>query len=96
MKSVTDPFLLPDEIIHKITAVFNEEMELGLEVNPKRQSSLAMANTFIPKHLTGDGKSCCNICMIIMQNLNFLTTRGFFFIFRLDKNDFKPIVPGNK
>lgn len=54
VKNVTDPFLLSDDVIHKITAVFEDEMELGLETHPERQSSLQMANTFIPKHLTGD------------------------------------------
>lgn len=54
---MTDSFLLSDETIHKIRAVLEEEMELGLQTNPERPSSLQMANTFIPKHLTGDGKA---------------------------------------
>lgn len=53
---VTGEFLLTDAVIHRISAVFEEEMVLGLKIQPERQSSLQMANTFIPKHLSGNEK----------------------------------------
>ncbi|XP_042913330.1 uncharacterized protein [Parasteatoda tepidariorum] len=55
LKSVTDDYLLADDIIKKINDVFESEMQLGLMKNPPVESSLQMANTFIPKHLSGDG-----------------------------------------
>nr|XP_042901640.1 hexokinase-2 [Parasteatoda tepidariorum] len=56
LKSVTDDYLLADDIIKKINDVFESEMQLGLMKNPPVESSLQMANTFIPKHLSGDEK----------------------------------------
>ncbi|GIY23592.1 hexokinase type 2 [Caerostris extrusa] len=53
IKSITDPYLLSDDIIKHVNEIFEEELELGLKKNPKKQSSLQMANTFVPKLLSG-------------------------------------------
>ncbi|GIY43228.1 hexokinase type 2 [Caerostris darwini] len=56
IKSITDPYLLSDDIIKHVNEIFEEELELGLKKNPKKQSSLQMANTFVPKLLSGHEK----------------------------------------
>ncbi|GFQ90873.1 phosphotransferase [Trichonephila clavata] len=58
VKLLTDPYLLPDSIIKRVIETFESELELGLEKNPNTQSSLQMANTFVPKLLSGNGKFC--------------------------------------
>ncbi|GFT78569.1 hexokinase type 2 [Nephila pilipes] len=57
VKLVTDPYLLPDDIIKQVNETFESELELGLKKNPTELSSLQMANTFVPKlfgHEKGD------------------------------------------
>ncbi|KAG8194447.1 hypothetical protein JTE90_011055 [Oedothorax gibbosus] len=56
IKKLTDDFLLTDDIIKKITETFENELELGLAKHPAKPSSLQMANTFVPKLLTGHEK----------------------------------------
>jgi len=56
LHSITDDFLLTDDIIKRIDKVFESELLLGLMKNPPKASSLQMANTFIPKHLSGNEK----------------------------------------
>ncbi|GFR30106.1 hexokinase type 2 [Trichonephila clavata] len=56
VKLLTDPYLLPDSIIKRVIETFESELELGLEKNPNTQSSLQMANTFVPKLLSGNEK----------------------------------------
>ncbi|GFX77188.1 hexokinase-1 [Trichonephila clavipes] len=56
VKLVTDPYLLPDSIIKCVIETFESELELGLKKNPNKQSSLQMANTFVPKLLSGNEK----------------------------------------
>lgn len=56
VKLVTDPYLLSDSIIKRVNETFESELELGLKKNPDKQSSLQMANTFVPKLLSGHEK----------------------------------------
>lgn len=56
IKNLTDPILLTDDIIEKVNETFENELELGLAKHPVKSSSLQMANTFVPKLLTGHGK----------------------------------------
>jgi hypothetical protein len=39
----------------RIRKIFEEEMELGLNPNPSKKSSLQMANTYIPQLPNGKG-----------------------------------------
>lgn len=56
IKEVTDPYLLPDDIVRRVNGTFESELELGLKKNAEKESSLQMANTFVPKLLSGHGK----------------------------------------
>ncbi|XP_035213132.1 hexokinase-1-like [Stegodyphus dumicola] len=56
VKCLVYKFVLQEDVIERITQVFEEELELGLKKKPERKSSLQMANTFIPKHLSGKEK----------------------------------------
>ncbi|CAL1279146.1 unnamed protein product [Larinioides sclopetarius] len=56
IKSVTDPYLLPDNIVNRVNDTFENELELGLKKNPEKASSLQMANTFVPQLLSGHEK----------------------------------------
>ncbi|XP_022656282.1 hexokinase-2-like [Varroa jacobsoni] len=48
VENVLRPLVLGRYSVFKIKEVFINELELGLQENPKRQSSLQMENTFLP------------------------------------------------
>lgn len=60
--------------VFKIKEVFINELELGLQENPKRQSSLQMENTFLPGLPNGSGAKIANIryCDVFMRMLFLL------------------------
>lgn len=77
LTTLTDCLRLNEETVRKVQQIFEEEMRLGLAKNPSRQSSLLMANTYIPELPDGseDGYFMAldlggTHCRVIMVHLN--------------------------
>ncbi|EEC16047.1 hexokinase, putative, partial [Ixodes scapularis] len=56
VENIVRPLVLSAHTICKIRDVFLSEIQLGLEKNPKRQSSLQMENTYLPELPDGTEK----------------------------------------